>query len=516
MRRFLVLVLALSFLLSGCGDETDLRKVDYHEGSDGLVFSFTDNSPPEKVYPNQLYPVTIRVHNKGAFSIMPYEETEELYAEASLVYDSMYFTEDSVSRQMADRTRGHLFFEGKSAFWPTGESRTVTIGYLKPGELPQQRLGADTTIGVSLCYPYETELATELCVDYDPYDDSGRMQPCEAEDMSFEDQGAPIAVKRVEVESLPAGVSPVESDGLFGSEGVETKMKPVFRLYLENVGGGRLVRAREWDEQELCFRDLDNDFPSRSVRLYAKLGGKDLECKPEVPVFHDGKAEAICTLPDEDVLVGTSNYVSILEVFADYVYKVQSSVEVEIDDSLGQYEHITSELSCRDFDGSYKNCAAFGDGECAYCRSNERCFKAGECDRCPGALDYDKELSKCVAPCAEDPSVSLDLSDDRRSVTITCRDGPSVENHDRCGCDAIQYKFALDKGGCELLNAQYEENEQRGEMVRGDTMRLEADVIDSVIRELQANETRFICARGVRQDDVAGPHRALRLLKPSE
>ncbi|MBN1275367.1 hypothetical protein JXA12_03675, partial [Candidatus Woesearchaeota archaeon] len=229
---FLLLVLSLSL---GCDRQVRYEDVNYYEGRDGLVFEFVENSPAERVYPEELVPVSIRVHNQGSFdlsSVYPayyngHESMVPMYATATLIYDDFFFFEDESFLDAGARSREELFLAGKSPYWPEGESRVVTLGMLQARSPGPQRLGADTDVSVSLCYPYETILTTPVCVASDL--NEARPGDCLPEDLSFRDQGAPVAVTHVEVKSVPVRLERVLVDYGRGPEEVlQTVVRPVF------------------------------------------------------------------------------------------------------------------------------------------------------------------------------------------------------------------------------------------------------------------------------------------------
>ena len=69
MRR-LVAVLLLTFLLTGCG-YLGSSNVNYNKyvGTDGITIQFEKGSPPDKLYENHVFPVTVELHNAGALNV---------------------------------------------------------------------------------------------------------------------------------------------------------------------------------------------------------------------------------------------------------------------------------------------------------------------------------------------------------------------------------------------------------------------------------------------------------------
>jgi hypothetical protein len=479
MRLFRQLLLVCSFLilafvLSSCSGGSRIEDINYYEGSDGLVMEFLPNSPPEKAYPTFVYPVTILIHNEGAFSLQgistdSISSGDNIHAEAMLIYDSFYFSEAPEYLVAAEQVRSNLHFEGKSVYWPSGESRAVTVGYLKANDPGPNRIGADADIGVSLCFPYETKLTTPVCVDNDPYENADPMQPCHIEDLSFQDQGAPVAIKDVEVESLPVGTQQqnvvvrepvIDSSGAFvGTQEVIkqemlTVIRPVFRLYLENVGGGQIIRGRERSEQKSCLKDALDDLPSNSVIITAFLGNKELSCLPSPVVFIDDKTEVMCMMKPEDDLVTTRNYFDILQVYVSYVYQTRQKVNIVIDNSAKTYTPPSMiQFTCMDFDNDYNGCKAYGHDElsgrdCFYCDKLKKCMSRAECGTVcaandPTPNDFPDEYSRlCTGGCPK-PSASLTVDKNTNMTTFKCLDNSKLNpaERERCGCTSFQFGF---------------------------------------------------------------------------
>jgi hypothetical protein len=258
-RQIIPLVIAL-LLLAGCGSRTpEYKDVNYFEGSDGVTFEFMENSPPERVFTGRSFPIAVMLSNKGAWNL-----AGDFYGSVSISYDPFYFEEPEQSKSALEGKRGRIELRGKSAYWPTGEERIETFAFLHPKDI-SPRAGAESTVMVSLCYPYATLLTTQVCVDADPYNLDEREQICEGEDLTFTDQGAPVAVTFIDYESIPAGVeeisalsyAPTTVDGQFAVHEIETLeaqalIRPVFEIHIEDVGDGHVVRARDFGEMKLC------------------------------------------------------------------------------------------------------------------------------------------------------------------------------------------------------------------------------------------------------------------------
>ena len=522
-------LLAVVLVLAGCGgQQQEYIDVNYFEGPDGVVMKLVDNSPPEKVYPEQMIPITVLFDNEGAFSFNSEFDGEVggVSGYASVIFDPLYFEEAEQSLTYLAETRDALSFAGKSVNWPGGEERYVTLAMLEAKPLAG-RTGADSTVVVSWCYPYETRLTQQVCVDKDPtlVDEYSL---CEAQDMAFTDQGAPVAVTNVVFESVPMGTREVQvtsqeplldpSGYLVGTQTVTrteliTAIKPVVRLIIQNVGDGSIVRGRPFGSQMRCNEGRE-DFPAGSVLISAKLGNRDLLCTPSIPVFYDGQIEVMCALDDEDLVVA-SNYFDILQIRLSYMYQSKVSKTVMIDDSAKQYQSLSLEnLECNDFNGRYQQCLSFTQRavgvegtslDCYYCDETEKCLDSQTActTDCKKANLIDERTRRCVEPCPDADAVisKSSFKQNTATVNLVCRNPSGVKLIDqhRCGCEGMKYMFTNDTtrcvdkgnylpGGDEYLGGEVYTN--------GNGIQAGISVPTNVMSRMIAGERWYICAYG--------------------
>ncbi len=469
---FLLLVLITSlFLLSACGSRSSYKDLNYFQGSDGIVFDFLDNSPPEKVISGFPFPIAVDVHNKGAFSL-----NGSLFSQFTISYDSLYLNEGELSSSNFGAIRNHLRLNGSSPFWPGGQEELLTLAMLNPLPLSPRR-GVDTTIMVSLCYPYKTTLTTSVCIDADPYNIDSRDQVCDASDLDFTDQGAPVAITHIDYESLLVGnaeintygSSPVEdtNGSLVGvadepSRELQSLVKPVFRISIENVGDGQVVWARDFNEQKLCHQTSDASvYPSGSVLVRAFLGSKKLVCLPEAPRFIEGSAETTCMLQSKDVVPVKSNYNDVLRIELAYVYRTRKNAEIQIfddkdhfslnDDSGVVSNKLPPDATCGAFNHNMQSCLLYADDLfCAWCDETQHCLPLNNKTVCADLCGSASVLfnHRCVEPCPKvDPGFSIVKSKfNQDQVTLVCSDAVvpgKMFSSDMCGCDEDSFYAAF-------------------------------------------------------------------------
>ncbi len=459
-----IAILMIMFLVSGCGEGgSPYKDINYYQGSDGITMEFLDNSPPEKVISGYSFPVGVNVHNKGVFNL-----NESYFSQFTLSYDTLYLKEEDLSLTNFGPARKRFSINGSTRNWPGGQNVLLTLAMLDPLSLAPRK-GVDTTLMVSLCYPYKTLLTTPVCIDADPYKLDTREQICYADDLDFTDQGAPVAITKIEYESLPVGSGTVntygstpmkDENGSFvgiadePSAEVQSYVRPVFRITIENVGDGQVVWGRDFGEQKLCQQEKDNSrYDSGTVVVRGILGSKEMNCIPKAPRFIDGEAEVTCMVKPEDVILVKTNYQDILRVELAYVYRTRKNVDIEILDTQDHFAggggvdigtpKLPDDATCMSFDRDMQSCVLYADQlNCVWCDKTQKCLLISNDKVCEESCEEAKLIynNRCVEPCPDFPptfTISKSANSQNR-VTLTCSDkavGGKMFESARCGCD---------------------------------------------------------------------------------
>lgn len=273
-------------LLAGCTGSSSAREdlPDVDVGTEGLTLEFLKNSPPEEVFAESNFPVILEVANKGAYSI---EGNQRVLLSLGVERDYTSRVElQTSSRVLAGESDNEARFplEGKSIANPRGGeevvSYTVTAGRIDPQS--ERHL---STVIASVCYPYETELSANVCVDADPNNIRQAEKSCQAADLSLSGgQGGPVTITRVEVRMLPKNTG---------------RVSPEFLLHVENKGRGEVTRLGSYTEfcrdrgSAVNYRDLN------AILVEAFLSGVELECSTR---HDDLDGEYIRLLDKKDVV----------------------------------------------------------------------------------------------------------------------------------------------------------------------------------------------------------------------
>ncbi len=301
-----LLLCILIILTSGCDrvykpERPSLE--DIEQGSDGLIIEFIEGAPPPDVIEGSLIQAGIIMENKGT------SDVKRGYL--LLGYEKEYIKLSSWQGKGID-DRITIDIQGKSLALPEG-MEDVDIVNLEIMDIGPQREKADTTIYVTVCYDYHTKGHSNVCVDTDVYNLKPREKACNAADVSLSDQGAPVAIKRIESRMI------VSKEG-----GV---VRPQFIIHFENVGDGTIIAHGRADiacsAQPLSTDDIN------VLKVSAVLSDLPLSCKPELLKLRKDSDYTICTL-EEGIDETISSYYTPLTITADYGYMQTISKGISI------------------------------------------------------------------------------------------------------------------------------------------------------------------------------------------
>ncbi len=436
----LIIPLLLVSLLACTPQQEGPNPAKFNKGTEGINIEFVENSPPNKVYEDTSFPMMVQIHNRGAKDI-PFtteidgETVESQPASISMNFDNFYIDyAGDLTREEVQSSLQNLKIRGKSEIVPNGEVRNVKLGNLQAQKIVGNRESPETQLYASICYPYETKLSTDLCMDANTQSENVREQVCQATDLAFSrGQGAPVSITKVEVDMVPLG----------------SMTRPSLTIHIENTGPGNVLKSLtgESDLEEACALQSE---PSNlnTINVEADIAGVELECEPD-PVRLAGQKNSFhCIVPEEDLETDRNlfsrqdNFVTTLNIQLLYYYTNSVSKKIEIqrrssnefppqqeesqcqaweteqsggvctnkcgqDSETAGYtcscnrEECIDELedsgrcnlqnlcppgsycckktACDDFDGDATSCRQ--DGKCSYCEATDECVR-GTCDQC--------------------------------------------------------------------------------------------------------------------------------------
>tara|TARA_Y100000310_G_scaffold345600_1_gene467096 strand:- start:6740 stop:7657 length:918 start_codon:yes stop_codon:yes gene_type:complete len=300
----LLLVVALAFLVAGCGEgEVAESEGPFIGGVDGVEISFKERSPLTEFNAGEDIPVKVLLKNNGEFSIPSTLSFVRLYG---VKHDS--FGLPSSYQAVTGELRG-----AEKGFLEEGGEQEVDFGALNYNLDVRGKL--DQTLRAKICYPYKTEARVLACVSSRRISEAGTDEVCS-----------------VDGEKLGSGSvskAPVQLTSF--TESLLATDEIAFTLVFENSHTGNVFgvdgscddfddTVKSIDHAGLITIDMDPD------TVLCKFVGEDANVG--VLDVGAGAKTLVCTMP-VDSLVG-SNYVEEITVNVDYKYVESASVDLTI------------------------------------------------------------------------------------------------------------------------------------------------------------------------------------------
>ena len=332
--------LFFAIIVVGCSISSPqkTKDIDVRVGFNGLVPEFSKNTPPVKMFENDIFPVILKVRNNGASDI---KKENNQFAYISLGIEKDYTkqlqlkTSDNVKKVSEASAMFNL--DGKTSLNPTGDLEVISYE-LKAGNVDPQSEAHSSTVIATVCYPYQTILATTVCIDTDISNTKPGKKVCTMQDLTFSNgQGAPVAIPKIEVSMLPAEIS--------GDNQIST-VKPQFLIYIENKDKGNVIKYGY--EREYCTNSQITHENLNKIYVTASLGGTALYCptnrkeineesKDGYVKLVDKKAVARCFLKEQGSIKRIEdNYLTPLKITLAYGYTQSLLANYFIQKATGQ------------------------------------------------------------------------------------------------------------------------------------------------------------------------------------
>lgn len=329
-RYSILLVVALLILLiSGCSknkttDQSTLIK-DIYKGTDGLVMGFMPGAPPEEAYEESPFPLNLELENKGAYDI------ENGFISIGLERDYMlinsWLDDDHLSPIGESGARFSL--KGKSQLNPKGDKMVASLIVDSMRIKEEMSEKHESTIMATACYKYHTRVIETVCIDTDIHNLLAKKKVCEVKDMVLADQGAPIAVVKIEETMQP--------------EQYGSMLKPEFIIQIENKGNGQAVKDGLDILDKACSAGPLSYDDFNIVAVSAVIPGPNeqqvyLSCEPRAEdsqekiayvKLKDNKGSARCVM-EEGISTSEGTFLSPLAVTLDYGYTFTVSKPITI------------------------------------------------------------------------------------------------------------------------------------------------------------------------------------------
>jgi hypothetical protein len=294
---FLILILCL-----GCnknGVSSQITEEEFHIGNDGLLFSFMDNMPPMLVYEQENFPVSLKIENKGAFDI-----TNGVLI-LNVEKDNINVKEGTLKRSIK--------LYGKSFGIPYGETDAAHF-LLSAKELDKETETITSTVLATICYKYETDFTSTVCVDTDFYNTKNVQKACSAQSQTFSSgQGGPVSITNIEA-------SMTQEDNM---------IKPVYTITIDNVGGGLVIESDS--VTSACSAEPVSKDDINKLEITAKFAGDNtpLTCKLSSSKLKNNEIIARC-ISNIGIDESVPAYNTVLQVSLSYGYTQTISKSFEI------------------------------------------------------------------------------------------------------------------------------------------------------------------------------------------
>lgn len=305
---FSILIISL-FILSACtGNKTantQIKEVDFHTGTDGLVVEFVKGNPQDTIYVSsgktEFYSA-VSVENKGAYSVR--------YGYMNFLVEKGYV---DFSSQIDLPQRFTL--EGRSTSSPEGGY--LEGAYYLNGILDANSAMKKTQVSALVCYDYETQANAKVCIDPDTVGRKIGQKICTISDQSFSGQGGPVVVTRIETRMIQK----------------ESSVIPSFMIYISNRGNGQVLNSDINVIQSACgikSVTVDKDEMWNIVQVEASLGLQKLDCAPDSKLHLRNKEDFIKCELTSGIDKEQNAYVSPIQVNLRYGYTHTKSKTIEL------------------------------------------------------------------------------------------------------------------------------------------------------------------------------------------
>lgn len=305
MTRKLLLLLLLVFV-SGClpgggGGGIDINYERVYSGTEGIVVGFLKNAPQDRLYEGTEFKIGLDIANLGA-------HTTDVFLH--LGYEKEYMVPDS--EKIVFTVNG---LEGKDAYNLEGnhvyefiDAKTLAPKREDPGAEalvePHEAL-----ISVTYCYDYMTTAMADVCIDTDIYGERLK-KVCNVKAVSLSSQGAPVAVKKIEVEMLPVA---------------ENNIRPQFIVTMRNAGDGTVIGQGK--PENACMGKVE-EIGWDTIIVEATLSNEKLDCKKGKVKLDEQEGEIRCT--GNSISYDQGTYTTPLVIKLNYGYYSIVTQDVEI------------------------------------------------------------------------------------------------------------------------------------------------------------------------------------------
>ncbi len=343
---FTYLFLFLFFSLTSCTKEEGrvTTIADLRHGTDGLVFTFLPGNPPAVMYESKegssdgVFSILSMLENKGTADIehgyltLGYEKNY-----MSILSDSWRFQDKSVSA--INEVTIPFSLKGKSLENPSGDIGTTAV-LMKTKQIESLSEFRQTLLSLTACYDYSTQITIPVCIDTDPYNIKKITKPCSIQDISLNDQGAPVAITNAKFSMIPSGkdVAVLEVTFSVANKGRGLVVSLLDKNEKKSIHYENLAQAcsSAGQSNEKVTKNLFN-IVGMELRLSSDTEDK-FECSPLPILLEQGQQDVRCIYKG-NVPKG-STYSTVLNAKLIYGYSETISKELKIERNPSLHESI--------------------------------------------------------------------------------------------------------------------------------------------------------------------------------
>jgi hypothetical protein len=285
----------LLIVIIGCGENSSGGSGDeFKKSNEGLTMEFVENFPRDSYIvedDGEHISIMVDIRNEGIYPAENDKDGKGFFKRNGGLFisgfDDAIIDMDSKAKKFSEKD---VYLTGASSITPRGGFYSAKFdGKIAAGNLLVDRY--EPTILATLCYPYLTTASLTVCVDPKPFEQR-QEKVCEIGSKTLPEQGAPVAITRIDQEA-------------------STK-KIHFKISIENVGGGDIILGEKLEGFNKIIGKCDplgggildrKDFDKVYMESIT-VGGEDIlgDCRPFVDEsdniirLFDGEGSVICTL----------------------------------------------------------------------------------------------------------------------------------------------------------------------------------------------------------------------------
>jgi len=306
-------------------NETQLELAQKEEKKEEDKIEYTIETDPDLMIP--------KITNLGAKITKLTADVETTKKEIADIQENIKTLESSLELINKYLTQSTGRLRGKSISFPDGSFEDKKYN-ARTDEIDALSEKHTSTVALTACYEYSTELGDNICIDPDIYGTSTLNKVCSIKDLSHSGQGSPVAITRIETKIIPHG-----SD----------KVRLQLIIHIKNKGKGNIIKAGkvkhacsasglhrdDWNSIELSQLRVSSKYVYDSSKADDKNPENDenaFVCKRQPIKLENNEGEITCTLKDEHAILKTDPAFTT-QIFAKlkYGYTFSESKDVVIE-----------------------------------------------------------------------------------------------------------------------------------------------------------------------------------------